>query len=236
VQDKDLLLVGKVDHLPSLQDLDVQRVPQTGHAMPADTNAYPAWLGSWRRMKKGGPEGPPLRSPVGRRKRAKLGSTASNSMEGAREGATAQHLDRVRALFGKVCERLCEVLIEFLAGGVTRPREGRDIGYFQVVAQREAREHRHAPKDRRDVGLDDRLRALAAQFLGSLGARPHESEITPAVLRRCDSPGGFLLQTTYWPSVNTRRPFHIDSVDQAPVGTLLLRIGSFQCGRTKWQV
>jgi hypothetical protein len=62
-----------------------------------------------------------LRSPAGEEEASEAG-IFSNSIEGAREGAAAQDLDRARALFGKVGERLHEVLVELLAGAAARPQ------------------------------------------------------------------------------------------------------------------
>jgi hypothetical protein len=106
-------------------------------------------------------------------------------MERTREGATAQRLDGIWVLFGKVGERLQEVFVERRAGGAARPRVERDVGDFQVVAQRKPQKNRHALKDRRDVAFRDGLEALPAPFFESLSARFHETQVTPRTLQPC---------------------------------------------------
>src|SRR5688572_22298232 len=78
----------------------------------------------------------------------------STSMERARKGAAAQQLGDVGALVRELGERLKEFVVKLLVDRVARPAEGRNIVELVVVANREAREHRHAPEDLGDALLE----------------------------------------------------------------------------------
>ena len=82
-------------------------------------------------------------------------------MDGARERAPAEELDRIRALLGKRGKGLYHVLVQIRSGRVPGPAVYGHVGKRELVSQREAAQHRQATEQRMYALLDDCLSPVA---------------------------------------------------------------------------